>query len=66
MPENKINLILIGADELSLEKQQSILSYSGDIKSQLFCSKTLIDLIAKHTQDEHSIVIINLSADGLK
>ena len=66
MPENKINLILIGADELSLEKQQSILSYSGDIKSQLFCSKTLIDLIAKHTQDEHSIIIINLSADGLK
>jgi pilus assembly protein CpaE len=66
MAENKINLVLIGDDELTLEKQLSILSYSGDIKSKVICSKTIIDSISKHTQDDHSIVIINLTSDGLK
>ncbi len=66
MAENKINLVLIGADESTLEKQLSILSYSGDIKSKVICSKTIIDPIRKHTQDENSIVIINLTSDGLK
>ena len=66
MAENKISLVLIGNDELTLEKQHSILSYSSDIKSKVICSKTIIDSISKHTQDEHSIVIINLTANGLK
>jgi pilus assembly protein CpaE len=65
-PENKINLILIGADELTLARQLSILSYSGDTKSKIICNKTIIDSISKHTQDENSIVIINLTANGLK
>lgn len=64
--ENKINLVLIGADELVLAKQRSILSYSGDIKSKVICSKTLTDSIGKQVQDENSIVIINLTANGLK
>lgn len=64
--EHKINLVLIGADELTLEKQLSILSYSSDIKSKVICSKTIIDSITKHTQDENSIVIINLTENGLK
>ncbi|MFA5017303.1 MAG: AAA family ATPase [Methylobacter sp.] len=64
--EHKINLVLIGADELTLEKQLSILSYSSDIKSKVICSKTIIDSITKHTQDEDSIVIINLTENGLK
>lgn len=66
MAENKINLVLIGDEELTLEKQLSILSYSGDIKSKVICSKTIIDSISKHTQDENCIVIINLTANGLK
>jgi len=64
--ENKINLVLIGADELKLRKQLSILSYSGDIKSKVICSTAIIDSISKHTQDENSIVIINLTENGLK
>lgn len=64
--ENKINLVLIGADELVLAKQRSILSYSGDIKSKVIYNKTIIDSIGKQVQDENSIVIINLTANGLK
>ncbi|MDO9423564.1 MAG: AAA family ATPase [Methylobacter sp.] len=66
MAENKINLILIGADELTLEKQHSIIAYSGDIKSKVICTRSITDSISKYTQDEHSIVIINLTANGLK
>lgn len=66
MAENKINLILIGADELTLEKQHSIIAYSGDIKSKVICTRSITDSISKYTQDEHSIVIINLTANGSK
>ncbi len=66
MIENKINLILIGANELTLAKQQAILSYSGDIKSKIICTPLITEAINHYTQDEHSIVIINLTADGLK
>jgi len=66
MAENKINLVLIGGDEPALEKQLSILAYSGDVKSKIICSKTIVDSISKHTQDENSIVIINLTDNGLK
>jgi pilus assembly protein CpaE len=66
MAENKINLVLIGDDEPTLEKQLSILAYSGDIKSKIICSKNIVDSISKHTQDENSIVIINLTTNGLK
>jgi len=66
MTENKINLVLVGADELALKKQLSILSYSGDIKSKVICSNTFIDSIGKQIQDENSIVIVNLTANGLR
>jgi len=66
MTESKINLVLIGDDELILKKQLAILSYSGDIKNKIICSKSIIDSIHKHTHDEQSIVIINLTANGLK
>lgn len=66
MAENKINLVLIGDDELTCEKQLAILSYSGDIKSKVICARSITDSISKHTQNEHSIVIINLTANGLK
>jgi pilus assembly protein CpaE len=64
--ENKINLVLIGTDELAIKKQLSILSYSEDIKNKVICSKAIIDSINKYTQDENSIVIINLTENGLK
>ena len=66
MAESKVNLILIGDNELTLEKQESILSYSGDIKIKKICSKSIFEFISKHTQDENSIVIINLTSLGLK
>jgi pilus assembly protein CpaE len=66
MAENKINLVLIGDDERILEKQLSILSYAHDTKNKIICSKSIIDSISKHTQDEHSIVIINLTINGLQ
>ncbi|MDD2659474.1 MAG: AAA family ATPase [Methylococcales bacterium] len=66
MAENKINLVLIGDNEFTLEKQLAILSYSGDINSKVICSKTIIDSISKHTQDENCIAIINLTVNGLK
>ena len=66
MAESKVNLILIGDNELTLEKQESILSYSGDIKIKKICSKTIFEFISQHTQDENSIVIINLTSLGLK
>jgi pilus assembly protein CpaE len=66
MAENKINLVLIGADDSTLQKQLSILSYSGDIKSKIICNKTIVDSISKHTHDENSVVIINLTDTGLK
>ena len=66
MAENKINVILIGDDQFSLEKQQAILSNASDCNCKVMCSKTLIDAISKETQDEHAIVIINLTANGSK
>lgn len=66
MAENKINLVLIGDDERILEKQLSILSYAHDTKNKIICSKSIVDSISKHTQDEHSIVIINLTTNGLQ
>lgn len=64
--ENKINLVLIGTDELAIKKQLSILSNSGNIKNKVICNKAIIDAINKHAQDENSIVIINLTENGLK
>ena len=66
MTENKINLVLIGDDEIALENQLAILSYSGDVNSKVICTQNIIDAISKNTQDENCIVIINLSANGLK
>jgi pilus assembly protein CpaE len=66
MAENKINLVLIGDNELTLKTQLSILSYSSDVKSQIICNKSIIDSIIKYTEDEHSIIIINLTDNGLK
>lgn len=65
MADNKINLVLIGNNELVLKKQLSILSYSGDIKSKIVCSQTILDPIKKHAQDENSIAIINLTDNAL-
>jgi pilus assembly protein CpaE len=64
--ENKINLVLIGTDELAIKKQLSILAYSGNINNKVICCKAIIDSINKHAQDENSIVIINLSENGVK
>jgi pilus assembly protein CpaE len=64
--ENKINLVLIGTDELAIKKQLSILSYAGNIKNKVICNKAIIDSINKYAQDENNIVIINLSENGLK
>ena len=66
MADNNINLIIIGENERALEKQRSILSYISDIKTKLICSKSIIDFIDEHTQDESSIVIINLTVNGLR
>ena len=66
MAENKINLVLIGMDELILKKQLAVLSCSADINSKIVYSDAIIDAMSKHTQDEHCIVIINLSANGLQ
>jgi pilus assembly protein CpaE len=66
MAENKINLVLIGMDELILKKQLAVLSCSADINSKIVCSDAIIDAMSKHTQDENCIVIINLSANGLQ
>jgi pilus assembly protein CpaE len=64
--DNKINLVLIGTDELAIKKQLSILSNTGSIKNKIICNKAIIDSINKHTLDENSIVIINLTENGLK
>lgn len=64
--ENKINLVLIGTDELAIKKQLSIISYTGNIKNKVICNKAIIDSINKYTQDENNIVIINLTENGLK
>jgi pilus assembly protein CpaE len=64
--ENKINLVLIGTDELAIKKQLSILSYAENIKNKVICNKAIIDSINKHAQDENNIVIINLTENGLK
>ncbi|MGZ3994931.1 MAG: AAA family ATPase [Methylobacter sp.] len=64
--EDKINLVLIGTDELAIKKQLSILSHSGNIKSKVICNKAIIDSINKYAQDENNIVIINLTENGLK
>lgn len=64
--ENKINLVLIGADELAIKKQLSILSNIGNFKHKVICTKAITDSIHKHAQDENSIVIINLTENGLR
>jgi pilus assembly protein CpaE len=64
--DNKINLVLIGTDELAIKKQLSILTNTGSIKNKIICNKAIIDSINKHTLDENNIVIINLTENGLK
>jgi pilus assembly protein CpaE len=64
MTETKINVILIGDNQQSLEKQQAILLSLADCNCKIICSKTIIDAISKQTQVEQSIVIINLTANG--
>ncbi|MGZ8903647.1 MAG: AAA family ATPase [Methylobacter sp.] len=64
--ENKINLVLIGTDELAIKKQLSILSYAENIKNKVVCNKAIIDSINKYAQDENNIIIINLTENGLK
>jgi pilus assembly protein CpaE len=66
MVESKIDLVLIGNNELTLDKQEAILSNQVDIKKKVICSKTIIDSFSKYTQDENSIVIINLTSNGLE
>jgi hypothetical protein len=64
--DNKISLVLIGADEIAIKKQLSILSNVGNIKNKVICTKAITDSINKHAQDENSIVIINLTENGVK
>jgi len=64
--DNKINLVLIGTDELAIKKQLSILSNAGNIKNKVICTKAITDSINKHAHDESNIVVINLSENGLK
>lgn len=66
MLDRKIKLILIGDEELVLMHQLSILSYSGDIESTVVCNPNIIEAIIKYAQDENSIVVINLTENGLK
>lgn len=66
MIENKIPVVLIGDDEPALEKQLAMLSYSRDLVCKVVCSKTIIDNIIKYSQNENSIVIINLTVNAAK
>ena len=66
MVENKIDLVLIGNNEPTLDKQEAVLSNLVDIKKKVICSKTIIDSFSKYTQDENTIVIINLTSKGLE
>ena len=66
MAETKINVILIGDNQQSLAKQQAILSGLADCNCKIICSKTIIDAMAKQTQDEQAIVIINLTDNSSK
>jgi pilus assembly protein CpaE len=66
MNESKINLVLIGTDELAIKKQLSILSNIGNIKNKVICTKAITDSINKHAHTENSIVIINLTENGIK
>lgn len=61
----KLNLVLIGTDELTLKRQQAIFAPLKGIKVKSVCSRTIIDVIGKHIQHENHIVVVNLTANGL-
>lgn len=67
MTESKFNLVLIGDDELTLKKQLSILSCLDNVQNKVIIpSKSIFDAIKKHALKANNIVIINLTANGLK
>lgn len=66
MAENKLNLILVGNDEPMLEKQLSILSYDVDIKTKMVCTNSIIDSISRYMLDKNTIIVLNLTSNGLK
>lgn len=66
MTENKVNLVLIGADELTLRRQLAIFAASKNIKAQTICSRAITDAIGKHIQDGSNIVVVNLTSNGLR
>ncbi len=65
MEVNKLNVVLIGTDQDVLNKQRALLSDLGLLKIEIV-SLVIIDTISEYSYDENTIVIFNLTANGLQ
>ncbi len=64
MEVNKLNLVLMGTNKDVIDKQRTLLSALDIIKNEVVC-QSIIDAVSKYMADENTIVILNLSANGL-
>ncbi|MEI6542248.1 MAG: AAA family ATPase [Methylococcales bacterium] len=65
MEVNKLNLVLMGTNKDVIDKQGTLLSALDIIKNEVVC-QSIIDAVSKYMADENTIVILNLSANGLQ
>ena len=65
MPE-KIYLVLVGSEQVVLDKQLALLSTEDASHCKVFCSKVINEKLGLNHLDEHTILVINLTQNGVK
>ena len=65
MPE-KIYLVLVGSEQVVLDKQLALLSTEDASHCKVFCSKVINEKLGLNHLDEHTIIVINLTQNGVK
>ena len=65
MPE-KIYLVLVGSEQVVLDKQLALLSTEDASHCKVICSKVINDKLGLNHLDEHTIIVINLTQNGVK
>ncbi len=65
MPE-KINLVLVGAEQSVLDKQLTLLSVQDASHCKVMCNRTLNGFLDLNHLDEQTILVVNLTPNGSK
>ena len=65
MPQ-KSYLVLVGSEQAVLDKQLALLSMEDASHCKVFCSKVINEKLGLNHLDEHTILVINLTQNGVK